>query len=192
MTRNKRVALYMLYIFIANIFINFGFIDKVNSKEYFTEETQMEKIIYLTFDDGPSSVTPKVLDVLKEKNVNATFFIIGNQIKGYEEVVKRICNEGHSIGLHTYTHKFKNIYCSKEAFIKEMYSCRDEIEKVVNVSPSIIRFPGGSRSRLNKEFLKELHNLNFKIYDWNMVIPDGMNPKAPPDKLFREATKKNR
>lgn len=75
MTRNKRVALYMLYIFIASIFINFSFINKVNSKEYFAEETQMEKIIYLTFDDGPSSVTPKVLDVLKEKTLMQLFLL---------------------------------------------------------------------------------------------------------------------
>lgn len=88
-----------------------------------------EKVIYLTFDDGPSSITYKVLDILKENNVKATFFLIGNQIKGYENIVNRINEEEYGIGLHTYTHNFKAIYASKKSFIKEMLDTRDEINK---------------------------------------------------------------
>lgn len=79
----------------------------------FNEESKADnnskenKTIYLTFDDGPSTNTNKVLDTLNEYNVKATFFLIGNQIKDQEEVVKRTQDEGHSIGLHTYTHDFK-------------------------------------------------------------------------------------
>ena len=97
-----------------------------------------KKIIYLTFDDGPSIITDKVLDILKENNVKATFFIIGNQINGFENVIKRINNDGHSIGLHTYTHKFKRIYSSRDAFIKEMLECRSEINKLTGISSNKI------------------------------------------------------
>jgi len=152
---------------------------------------QEKKIIYLTFDDGPSIITDKVLDILKENNVKATFFIIGNQIKGFENVIKRIHDDGHSIGLHTYTHKFKRIYSSRDTFIKEMLDCRNEINKLTGISSNIIRFPGGSRNRLTDTYLTKLHSYNFKIYDWNMVTSDGINSNTSPNRLYRDATEGN-
>lgn len=150
-----------------------------------------KKIIYLTFDDGPSVTTNKILDTLKEKDVKATFFLIGNQIVGFEDTVKRIHKEGHSIGLHTYTHKFKRIYNNNDNFIKEMKHCSDEINNITGVNPNIIRFPGGSRKHLNNEFLCRLHEENFKIYDWNLQVSDGINPNLSSNKLFKEATADN-
>ena len=152
---------------------------------------QEKRVIYLTFDDGPSIITGKVLDILKENDVKATFFIIGNQINGFENVIKRIHDDGHSIGLHTYTHKFKRIYSSRDAFIKEMLDCRNEINKLTGISPNIIRFPGGSRKRLTNTYLTKLHSYNFKIYDWNMVTSDGINSNTSPNRLYRDATEGN-
>ncbi|WP_346935245.1 polysaccharide deacetylase family protein [Clostridium sp.] len=154
------------------------------------EETD-NKIIYLTFDDGPSIMTDKVLDTLKEYDVKATFFLIGNQIENQETVVKRIYNEGHGIGLHTFTHNYKSIYSCNKNFIEEMLKCQNEIYNVVGIKPNIIRFPWGSSKKLNKEFLNMLHKNNFKIYDWNAFMSDGVNYKTSPDKLYREATKTN-
>ncbi len=149
-----------------------------------------KKTIYLTFDDGPSSkVTNSVLDVLKENKVHATFFLIGNQIEGKEDVVKRIYDEGNGIGLHTYTHKIRKIYSSEDAFIKEMIKCRDEINKAIGISPNIIRFPCGSNKRLNKKYLKRLHDEGFKIYDWDLDNTDGLNSRLSPDTLYRKAIK---
>ena len=148
-----------------------------------------EKVIYLTFDDGPSIMTDKVLDVLKQNDVKATFFLIGNQLKGNEAMVKRIYTDGHSIGLHTYTHLYKNIYPSRKGFISEMLKSQDEINSITGSKPTTIRFPSGSRGHLTKAFLEQLHSYNFKIYDWNVVMSDGINCKTPPDKLYREATK---
>ena len=149
-----------------------------------------DKVIYLTFDDGPcNKVTNKILDILKENHVKATFFVIGNQIEGAEDVVKRINDEGHSIGLHTYTHKYKSIYSNEDKFISEMIECRDEINKVVGISPNIIRFPGGSSKHLSKSYLNKLHDNNFKIYDWNLDNSDGLNPKLSPYRLYRNAIK---
>lgn len=147
-----------------------------------------KKIIYLTFDDGPSNkVTNKILDTLKENNVNGTFFLIGNQIKGKEEIVKRIYNEGNSIGIHSYTHNYKKIYSNEELFIKEMFDCRNEVKRVVGISPNIIRFPGGSSKRLSKSFLNKLHEKNLKVYDWNLDNCDGLKPKTSPEELYDRA-----
>lgn len=155
------------------------------SEENKTVTSNKKKILYLTFDDGPSfKVTNSVLDILKENKVNATFFLIGNQIKDREEVVKRIYNEGNSMGLHSYTHNYKKIYSSEDNFISEMIECRNEIHRVVGISPNIIRFPGGSYKHLNKNFLKRLHDKNFKVYDWNLDSTDGLKPKASQDELY--------
>lgn len=157
---------------------------------YQQEENNGKKMIYLTFDDGPSKgITEKVLDILKEKQVTATFFLIGNQIDGLEPVVKRMVEEGHSIGLHTYTHKFKRIYANREIFIKEMEQCGEKIKEVVGREPKIIRFPGGSRKRLTKTYLEKLHGHQYKVYDWNMESVDGLNPKVSSERIYRDATK---
>ena len=148
-----------------------------------------EKVIYLTFDDGPSVMTDSVLDILKENHVKATFFLIGNQIKGQEAVVKRIYNEGHSIGLHTYTHTYKKIYPSRKGFINEMLKTQSEINSLTGIKPTIIRFPFGSRKHLTMSFLEQLHSYNFKVYDWNANMSDGIKARTPIDQLYREATK---
>lgn len=192
------------FLFFANIlFAFFLFQESVSSMSADCNTTTIEnlnaskkvsvnrnKVIYLTFDDGPSyKVTDRVLDILKENEVQATFFLIGNQIEGREDVVKRIYDEGNSIGLHTYTHKFNRIYCNEDKFIQEMIDCRNEINKVVGISPNIIRFPGGSCKHLSKSYLKKLHDNNFKIYDWNLDSTDGLYPKLSSDKLYRRAIK---
>jgi len=173
-------------LFLLILFIGWNYCGS-KAKTCFSDINK--KVIYLTFDDGPSNITNNILDTLKENNVKATFFIIGNQIDGLEDVIKRIHDEGHSIGLHTYTHNFKRIYGNKNTFIKEMFQSREKIYEVIGISPNIIRFPGGSQRHLTNAYLDKLHSLNFKIYDWNMETADGLNSKVSPDRLFREATK---
>lgn len=194
-----RVKVFLV-IFASTVILNFIF--KIDEKSIsvnsLIEESEVNendvsnknKVIYLTFDDGPSyRVTGKILDVLEEKEVKATFFVIGNQIKDKEDVLKRINDEGHSIGLHTFTHKYKCIYCNEDSFIKEMIDCRNEINRVVGISPNIIRFPGGSYKHLDKNFLDRLHENNFKVYDWNLDNSDGLNPKLSQDVLYKNAIK---
>lgn len=165
---------------------------KVESKAALDEKASEDnnKIIYLTFDDGPSySVTNETLDILKEKNVKATFFIVGSKIQGKEDILKRIHNEGHSIGLHTYTHKYKKIYSTEEAFVEEMDRTNEEVKKVLGIEPKLIRFPSGSKPHLNDSLLDKLHAHNYRIFDWNACLSDGLNYNAPPDKLIKEAQK---
>jgi len=199
----KNKFTYILFIFVSAFFIISIFEGTVSSvygsANLLTNEKIMEnekitkhkkKIIYLTFDDGPSyKVTNKVLDILKENEVQATFFLIGNQIKDKEDVVKRIYDEGNGIGLHTYTHNFKEIYCDEDKFIQEMINCRSEINETIGIAPNIIRFPGGSYKHLSKNYLEKLHENNFKVYDWNADNSDGLNPKISPYSLYTKAIK---
>lgn len=155
------------------------------------KNTAAEKTIYLTFDDGPSTVvTNKILDILKEENVKSTFFVVGYKISGREDILKRIYGEGHSIGLHTFTHKYRQIYANDASFIDEMDKTASEVEKIIHFSPTVIRFPSGSKKHLSKELLEKLHAKNYKIYDWNLSLSDGLDYNTPADKLFKEATQK--
>ncbi|MBZ9686294.1 polysaccharide deacetylase [Clostridium estertheticum] len=189
MRKKSLTRIIALSLVVFSIFTNYSFLGSPNALAVDLPSKETEKIIYLTFDDGPSVLTNKVLDILKENNVKATFFIIGNQIKGQEAVVKRMYNEGHSIGLHTYTHKYKNIYPSRRGFINEMLKTQNEINTLIGIKPTIIRFPFGSRKHLTVDFLEQLHSYNFKVYDWNANMSDGIKARTPIDQLYREATK---
>jgi peptidoglycan/xylan/chitin deacetylase (PgdA/CDA1 family) len=184
MPKYRKSICFFICTMIILLFSSFNSQDKISH-----DLDQQEKIIYLTFDDGPSVTTNKILDILKDKKVHATFFVIGNQIKDNEDIIMRINDEGHAIGLHTFTHDHNKIYSSNKTFIKEMITTRDMVNKITNTLPNIIRFPEGSRNHLTQKSLKTLHRRGFKIYDWNMVISDGLNYKTSPDKLYREATK---
>lgn len=155
------------------------------------EVTDNSKVIYLTFDDGPAGkVTSDVLDILKENSIHATFFLIGEQIKDQEELVKRIYNEGHSIGLHSMTHKKNALYCSNEHFLNEMLSTQELISTIVPIKPTILRFPFGCNNNtyhISQSMVDLLHENNLKIYDWNTDSGDGANPNSPPSLLLKRS-----
>ena len=102
------------------------------------------KVVYLTFDDGPSSLTGKYLDILKKHNIHATFFLIGQQVEEMPEVVKRELKEGHEVGVHTYTHESCEIYGSCQAYYEDVNKVRNVLEKKFDYKPSFWRFPWGS------------------------------------------------
>lgn len=135
-------------------------------------------VIYLTFDDGPSSITPKVLDILKNENIKATFFVV-NYSQAYEGIVKRIIEEGHTIGLHSYTHKYNLIYSSEESYFNDLEKLRTRVKITTGVDSNIIRFPGGSSntiSRFNKGIMTRLVKMvkenGYHYFDWNVDSGD--------------------
>jgi peptidoglycan/xylan/chitin deacetylase (PgdA/CDA1 family) len=157
-----------------------------------TGTNQSEKIVYLTFDDGPiPKITERILDVLKEENVKATFFVVGKEIPKREQILRRIDEEGHTIGLHTYSHKFKHIYSSQTAFIEEMEQTSALINQVLGkeLNTKIIRFPGGSKGNLNESFYQLLTQKGYKIFDWNVNLEDGINPNLSPSRLLANVKK---
>ncbi len=139
-----------------------------------------EKTAYLTFDDGPTSkATGKILDILKEENVKATFFVVGKHVKEYPELVKREYEEGHYIANHGYNHNNKLLYKNMESFESEITSTDLEIAKAIGVDnycSHIFRFPNGYMSHIytsqKKEALKVLHNLDYVYVDWNCLNRD--------------------
>lgn len=187
------LVIFLITFYSLNIFLfQFKSLNSFAASPEISLNTDInKKILYLTFDDGPSTiVTTKILDILKKENVKATFFVVGYKINGREEILKRIYEEGHSIGLHTYTHKYKNIYASEEIFIDEMNKTCEEVKRVIGIDAKIIRFPSGSKKHLTNSLLEKLHTLDYKIYDWNLTLSDGIDYHTSVNKLFCEATQK--
>ena len=142
-------------------------------------------VIWLTFDDGPSAnITPKILDILKKENIKATFFVI-NYSQSNEHLVKRVVAEGHTIGIHGYSHEYSKIYKSKETFMNNVYTLQDRIYKSTGVKSMYTRFPGGSSNTVSRkyckgimtELTKEMLAKGFKYYDWNISSGDAGGAK---------------
>ena len=137
------------------------------------------KTIYLTFDDGPSrTITPSVLQILKEENVKATFFII-NHDDSLNYLIRQAYEDGHTIAIHSYTHNYRQIYASEEAFFEDLRLMSEKLEGITGVKPTITRFPGGSSntvSRFNPSIMtrlaKELTNKGYIYFDWNIGSGD--------------------
>ena len=110
-------------------------------------EVEESRKVYLTFDDGPSENTSKILDILKERNIKATFFVVGFDDDASRELYQRIVAEGHTLGMHSYSHKYDMIYASMDAFKEDMSQLQSYLEEVTGVTPKIMRFPGGSSNQ---------------------------------------------
>jgi peptidoglycan/xylan/chitin deacetylase (PgdA/CDA1 family) len=184
--KRKTSIVLCIFLFITIMITGITILKGQQSKATF--ERSIKKVIYLTFDDGPTYViTDSLLEILKKENVKATFFVVGKEIEGRELILKKIYDEGHSIGLHTYSHNFKKIYKSTEDFINEMRKTSNKVKEVTGFVPKIIRFPGGSSKRLTASTLDDLHKSNFKIYDWNVNIYDGINPNLSVSQLIKNS-----
>lgn len=140
-----------------------------------------EKIVYLTFDDGPTKVaTTKVLDILKEENVKATFFVIGYRVKEFPETVKREYEEGHFIANHTYSHKNSKLYQNKDSFINELKYTENAISEAIGVvyTSHLFRFPNGSKGTSylgsKKKCIQYLNEISYGYVDWNALNQDSI------------------
>ncbi len=142
-------------------------------------EKSPQNVIYLTFDDGPSVYTAQLLDILKKHDVQATFFLVNTGVD-MEPLLQRMVAEGHSIGIHSYSHDFKTIYSGDEAFMEDIYAMQQTIFEKCGVATTLLRFPGGSSntvsrryccqimSRLTERVLQE----GFCYFDWNVDSGD--------------------
>lgn len=134
------------------------------------------KKVYLTFDDGPSVYTDEILDILAEYNVKATFFVIGKTDKASKDLYKRIVEEGHILGMHSYSHSYEKIYNSLEDFDKDFTKLWKLLYDTTGYKPSIYRFPGGSENQVNRngmdEFIQYLNDASIVYYDWNVENGD--------------------
>lgn len=145
------------------------------------------KVIYLTFDDGPSPYTGELLDVLAKYDVKATFFVLNRE--GYYDTMRRIVEEGHSIAMHGGCHTYGKIYASEEAYFKDLKEIQDVILKETGVLTTLVRFPGGTGNTVSRGYnagimtrlSKMLHAMNYRYFDWNVNSGDASgeyDPKA--------------
>lgn len=151
---------------------------------------RIKSVIYLTFDDGPNRYsTTKVLDILKKNNVKATFFELKPAVKDFD-LTKRVIEEGHSLALHGYQHKYEIVYRSQKIYHENLDKLRDLFFHKFGVWCTVSRFPGGSsntRSRYNPGIMTKLtgkiHNWGYHYFDWNVDSGDAGGARNAQDTL---------
>ncbi len=180
----KKGAVFILFIIISIISYmgipqENGFTNEVSGKEF-----DEEKIVYLTFDDGPSKNTERILEILKENDAHATFFLIGNQVNDNTiDVVKRMIKEGHQIGVHTFSHDAKSIYKSDKAYYNDVIKAERVIIEKTGVVPIVYRFPWGSNNcyvmKFRNKVIKRFKKIGLEFCDWNVSGEDSVgSPSA--------------
>jgi peptidoglycan/xylan/chitin deacetylase (PgdA/CDA1 family) len=152
-----------------------------------------DKIVYLTFDDGPDlENTPSILAILKEYNVKATFFVVGTEVNKHPDLVQQIFTAGHAIGNHTYNHVYRELYQSPGNYIEQLQHNDEIIKNVINVRPRISRAPGGTTGHFTSEYWNCLKVQGYIEVGWNISSGDASSAKA--DTILKniiDQTKKN-
>lgn len=144
------------------------------------------KRVFLTFDDGPSKdVTPHILDILDKYNIKATFFVLGNRVKMYPDIVKQEYEAGHYIANHGYSHKYSSIYKNVDSILKEYNKTEQAIREALGdetYSSNLFRFPGGSKGgpyeKIKKKARKELKEYGIAYLDWSALTYDAEGAKT--------------
>lgn len=152
-------------------------------------EAEEPKKVYLTFDDGPSKETKKVLDILKKKEVKATFFTIGRDDEFSQSMYKRIVDEGHTLGMHSYSHIYKEIYGSIDGFKADYKKISEYLQKITGVKSVFYRFPGGSSNSVNQfplaDYTAFLDEEGVTYMDWNVIAANGTTDNVSEEDMVR-------
>lgn len=142
------------------------------------EQVQSNKIVYLTFDDGPGAYTERLLNTLRKYDVKATFFVT-NQFPNYIHLLKTMADDGHAIGVHTLTHSF-SIYSSETSYMRDFNAMHDIIKKQTGIDTKIFRFPGGTNNTVSRKYCRgimstlaaRMANNGYYCFDWNVDCRD--------------------
>ncbi len=149
-----------------------------NTAEASKRITGGNRVVYLTFDDGPGPCTEQLLDILKKYDVKATFFVVGSS--DYIDLLPRIAAEGHSIGAHAFRHNYKRVYSSDEAYFEDLALVQQAISDRIGAQTSLIRFPGGSSNTVSRSYsqgimtrlTREVTERGYAYFDWNVSSGD--------------------
>ena len=153
-----------------------------------------EKVVYLTFDDGPSKVTEQILDTLKEKNAVATFFVMADENNDkFLPILKRTVAEGHCVALHTCSHSYKKIYASPEAFWQDINELSEKLTPYGCGGSMILRFPGGSTNTVSRRYggsdimktlMRQAEEKGYRYVDWNVCAEDAVGGSKSPETIY--------
>lgn len=154
-----------------------------------------KKVIYLTFDDGPGAYTERLLQILSSYNVKATFFVVGSNNTKYDYLITKEHEQGHTVGLHSYTHKYDVIYSSDEAYFSDLNLISEKVKNLTGIESKIIRFPGGSSNTISKHYssgimsriTNSVEEKGYRYFDWTIMSGDAGNTRNP-NKIFENVT----
>lgn len=160
----------------------------VNQQENLAGPQDAHKV-YLTFDDGPSSNTDRILDILAEYDVKATFFVVGKEEEEYQALYKRIVEEGHTLAMHSYSHKYDEIYQSVDSYAQDLRKLQEFLYDTTGVWCRFCRFPGGSSNTVSMvdmyDLIDYLDEQDITYFDWNVSSGDASNSYISPEMILR-------
>ncbi|MCR8644262.1 polysaccharide deacetylase [Paenibacillus sp. N1-5-1-14] len=148
--------------------------------------TRKKKIAYLTFDDGPTKVTYRILDLLDHYRASATFFMLESRIRRFPSAVERMVEEGHTLGLHGVTHSISQFYASKHSVVQEFDQTRRTIKRITGKDTTLARTPHGSRPYMKASYLKAVNESGYQLWDWNV---DSLDWKYRDERMVHLITK---
>ena len=176
-------------IAINDLNVKISDLEEANQALRDQNQSLTEKVVYLTFDDGPSQkVTMEILEILNEYGIKATFFVQGRNVSKYPDILKKIHDAGHTIGNHSYSHNYTIIYENEDSFWQDINQCQEIVYEHIGIYPKVFRFPGGSNSasNLNSEmFVKNISTAmiekGMQYFDWNIDSGDAASKSATAD-----------
>ncbi|WP_433922512.1 polysaccharide deacetylase family protein [Paenibacillus taichungensis] len=153
------------------------------------EENPQDKVVYLSFDDGPGNHTREVLDILRKEQVLATFFVLGEQAERYPEMIRAVVEDGHALGNHTFNHNYEQLYSDFKVFWKQIKQTEAVVERITGFRPNLVRAPGGTYGHFDKSYFDLLKLGGYTVMDWNVDSGDSKRKGVPAKEILRNATK---
>lgn len=146
---------------------------------------------YLTFDDGPSGLTPQVLSILRRENIRATFFVTGAGLEQHRELIREMAAEGHALGNHSFSHDYR-LYRNEDGFMEDVHKLDRALQELTGSAPEVLRFPGGSNTRLGRtkgspwlmpRLVRRVREEGYQYFDWNVSSTDAAQAVQPKEEI---------
>ncbi|WP_246054349.1 polysaccharide deacetylase [Paenibacillus anaericanus] len=157
-------------------------------KQELAKVEDKKKVVYLTFDDGPSDLTDQVLDILKEAKAPSTFFVLGAQAKRSPEIINRIVEAGHALGNHTYNHEYDKLYHNFTEFWRQIKQTEEVVNEITGFRPQLVRAPGGTYGHFDDTYFNLLEQGGYKVFDWDLDTGDSKRKGVPAAEIIRNIT----
>ncbi|QOS76829.1 polysaccharide deacetylase family protein [Paenibacillus sp. JNUCC31] len=190
----KRSALILRIMVLLCVFATYAGTSYASSVSGFVvsaskEENLQDKVVYLSFDDGPGKHTHEVLDILRTEQVQATFFVLGEQAERYPEMIRSVVEDGHALGNHTFNHQYEQLYSDFKVFWKQIKQTEDVVERIAGFRPNLVRAPGGTYGHFDQSYFDLLKLGGYTVMDWNVDSGDSRRKGVPAKEILTNATK---